>query len=615
MNRILLGLQTAFLSIPGNLNQQYHFACKHWARFYPLLADVMGQEWKTKFYQSIAHYSESRRPSDNEREWLPLTVPHNLVGEPGYLLGGNPLDGGTENHKIMWRTSCLLYSQLFPDSCLISGYPVHQAESLVKQMLWDFAQRLLITGNGEYDSPIYYPHSIEGFLNLYDFSRDPQTRDLAKFLLDYYFASYGLKTIHGVIAGAQKRGYLAKSEPSEMEMMQWAFFNDAGIDLSQGHTQIEQTTTTYRPNKIIWNITRKHINLPFEARISRPFYHMDHAHAFAETFYCSHSFALGSVQMTIVDNPNQQMVWSLVAKGNGKPYSFSGGQPMRGSTSGHSPYTQVVQSKGTLILVTASTQKIEVVDTVIAPDFLKKPHANLWHLPEQQQGRNFEIRNRQKYASAALKPYVEFEGNTASDLERFWFENKGAACSWFYYPVGLEPKMIDSVFYFEAGGLLLAVIPLTPNHQVVAPTATIVVNTSEEVQHFFHDYRILSFPGPISGFIVETGEKSDYGSMAAFAQAIQTRTRLDTSQLRRMHRLSYRSLYGDDIRMTYRGQGLRCDAIINGKKPDWDHYTGGAVYESPYLRIKNGTMWLSDGKEAYIVKILRDRIQWRRARP
>ncbi len=605
----------AFLSIPGNLNQQYHFACKHWARFYPLLADAMGNDWKTKFYQSIAHYSESRRPSDNEREWLPLSVPHNLVGEPGFLLGGNPLDGGTENHKIMWRTSCLLYSQLFPDTCLISGYPVHQAEAIVKQMLWDYARRLLITGNGEYDSPIYYPHSIEGFLNLYDFSPDPQTRDMAKFLLDYYFATYGLKVIHGIIAGAQKRGYLTRSEPSEMEMMQWAFFNDAGIDLCQYHTQIEQTTTTYRPNKIIWNITRKQIPLPFEARISRPFYHMDQAHAFAETFYCSHSFALGSVQMTIVDNPNQQIVWSMVASGDGKPYSFSGGQPLRGSTSGHSPYTQVLQSKGTLILITAPTLPIENVDTVIAPNFAKKVHANLWHLPESEQGKNYEIRNRQKYASAALKPYVEFAGNTASDLERFWFENKGAACSWFYYPAELEPKLIENVYYFEAGRVFLAVIPLTAQHQIVAPSAIITEQTDREVQHFFRDYSILSFPGHISGFIVETGEKRDYGTLAEFARMIQTRTRLDLSQLDQKHCLSFHSLYGDHIVMKYRGHGLRCEAIINDKKLDWDHYTGGAVYISPYLRVKNGTLWLSDGQDAYTVKVLGNKIEWHSAQP
>jgi hypothetical protein len=151
------------------------------------------------------------RPKNLDNEVLPNQNAHNLVGQPGYLLGGNPLDGGTENHKTMWRTSALLYSQLFPDTTKISGYPVKEAEKLTKEMLRDYLKRLLINGNGEYDSQIYYPHSIEGFLNLYDFSPDEETRELAKFALDYYFVTYGLKVFDGTIAGAQKRGYLAGS--------------------------------------------------------------------------------------------------------------------------------------------------------------------------------------------------------------------------------------------------------------------------------------------------------------------------------------------------------------------------------------------------------------------
>jgi len=165
----------AFLSIPGNLRQQYHFACKNWARFYPLMADKMGIAWEKAFQKSVAGYSEDRRPSDGPtRELLVLTTSHNLVGQPGYLLGGNPLDGGTENHKTMWRTSCLLYSQIFPDTAKISGYPVREAEKLTKKMLRDYLKRLLVTGNGEYDSQVYYPHSIEGF----PFDSFTQTKNL-----------------------------------------------------------------------------------------------------------------------------------------------------------------------------------------------------------------------------------------------------------------------------------------------------------------------------------------------------------------------------------------------------------------------------------------------------
>lgn len=234
----------AYVSIPGNLRQQYHFAAKNWARFYPLLRGEMGEEWRIKFHYWVANYKEAVRPSDGYRKNAPLSKAHDLVGEQGELLGGNARDGGTENHKTMWRTSALLYSQLFPDSTKISGYSKKETEDLTQKMLREYMKRILKTGNGEYDSQVYYPHSIEGFLNLYDFSPDKETREMAKFILDYYFVTYGLKVMDGTIAGAQKRGYLPGNQVSEMEIMQWGFFADTSRDMSKSISTIHQATTT-----------------------------------------------------------------------------------------------------------------------------------------------------------------------------------------------------------------------------------------------------------------------------------------------------------------------------------------------------------------------------------
>jgi hypothetical protein len=249
----------AFLSIPGNLRQQYHFACKNWARFYPLLADEMGDEWKNKFYHWVGNYSESRRPSDGGNEWLDLSKDHNLVGEPGELLGGNTIDGGTENHKTMWRTSALLYAQLFPDSAKISGYSTRRsgktdqnyAGGLCKTYSPNRKRRIRFTGV----LPAQHRRISEP-VRLFARRRNPLAGQIPARLL---FATYGLKVIDGTIAGAQKRGYLAQNKPGEMEIMQWAFFSNTSRKMDDVHTQIQQTTTSYRPNKIICDITTKNI--------------------------------------------------------------------------------------------------------------------------------------------------------------------------------------------------------------------------------------------------------------------------------------------------------------------------------------------------------------------
>ena len=594
-------LAKAFLGIPGNMRQQYHFACKNWARFYPLAGNLMGDVWKSEFYGWIGRYSEARRPSDGDRENAPLPVAHNLVGEPGELLGGNPLNGGTENHKTMWRTSGLLYAQLLPDTAKVSGYPVKQAERLTRDMLQDYLKRLLITGNGEYDSQIYYPHSIEGFLNLYDFSPDEETRQMAKFALDYYFLTYGLKVIDGTIAGPQKRGYLAGSYPGEMETMLWAFFGNLSRDMDNVTASIHQVTTAYRPNRVIYNIVNKNLNVPFEARMSRPFYHMDHPHAFAEYFYCSNSYAMGNIQMTIVDNPNQQMVWSLVSRGSDKPLSFSGGHPMRGSTSGHSPYTQTFQMKGTLMLLTAPTQSADLSDSLVAPNYSKAERENLWLLPESEQGSGYEIKNRNKYAAAHLHFVEKPNDDSPSEIERFWSESKGSAASWFYYPRQLVPRQIDGVFYFEAGDMFIAVIPLDSGAYVLTPPSDYLLKPSSEAQKFFNDYSLLVFLGLVSGYIVETAEKSAYSNLAEFSRAIVSAGKPTLSETGKSPELRYRNLNGDLLEMIYRPEGLRCIAFVNGEKQDWDHYTNGAVYESPFLKVKDGIMKVTDGREGYEV--------------
>lgn len=603
---------TAFLSIPGNLRQQYHFACSNWARAYPLISDKMSDEWKADFFHWIGIYEEKRRPSDGARENSHISHPHNLVGQKGEILGGNPFDGGTENHKTMWRTSALLYSQLLPDSAKISGYSLEEAETLTKDMMRDYLKKMMWVGNGEYDSKVYYPYSIKSFLNIYDFSLDQETRDLAKLALDLYFATYGLKVVDGAIAGAQKRGYLTDKDPDMMETMQWGFFDQTSRNMDQVLTTLHQATTTYRPDEVIWNITRKNITLPFEAMVSRPFYHMDHPHAFAETFYCSESFAVGNIQMTIVDNPNQQMVWSVVANGTDGPLCFSGGHPMRGSTSGHSPYTQTLQSKGTLILLTAPTEKVSSDTASIAKTYKETERINLWIMPKSEQPPKYELAHRQKYGAKPLHAVDAPAQLTISEVERFWEQSKGSASSWFYFPKELEPKLIDGRYFFEANKILLAVTPIGNESFVLNPADSLTKSLkNRQARKFFERYGLIAFFGQESGYAVEVVEKEEYNSVQDFARALKRRSKLDLGKLNE-GQISYTSVSGDELIMNYNPVGLRCFGTINGEIQDWDNHTNGAIYESPYLSIKEGVMKLSDGTKGYTVDFRGERPVWKK---
>ena len=589
-----------YLSIPGSMNQQYHFACKNWARFYPLLADKMGEAWSTDFQNAVANYKESRRPSDGPaRELLSLSKAHTLVGEKGQLLGGNTLDGGTENHKVMWRTSSLVYAQHFPNTAEISGFPIPEAMELNKEMIREFLQKILKVGNGEYDSQIYYPHSIEGFLNLYDFSTDPEIKALAKFALDYYFASYALKVVDGAVAGGQKRGYLPNKTPGEMESMLWAFFDASSRPDDQHHPELHQVTTTYRPNQVIYNIMKQNLAKPYSARMSRPFYHMDQYNRFQESYYRSKSFGMGNVYMSIVDNPNQQMVWSLIAEGQQGPLAFSGGQPYAQTSFGHSPYTQTLHHDNTLILLSAPSQIKEDNEEFT----INEKRMNPWHLPGSEQVKSYETANRKKYASQPLVP-IPSVPKTAEELNQFYDAKTRSAATWLWVPKEAKERLMDDNYLFIRANETLVGIQLIGDQAFwISPDA----NTLENVKaRGFKDVLdradLLVIPGQVSGYIIEAVEASEYTDLNAFAAAFRQKTKLKQKGLQ----LQYKTLTGDQLRMDYQPHGLKARSSINKKWLDYENWNDGAVYSSPYLKTKNGIFELSDGQNGYQVDFIGD---------
>ena len=572
------GATRAYLSIPGNLNQQYHFAAKNWARFYPMLAGQMGQDWQADFQQAVANYGERRRPSDGvERQYAPLSVTHDLVGEKGELLGGNKKDGGTENHKTMWRTSGLLYAQLFPENSRISGYSREDTQSQISFFLKDYLKRMLTMGNGEYDSQIYYPHSIEAYLNLYDFSPDPATRQLAKLTLDYYLATYGLKVYDGSIAGAQKRGNHSVNDASEMRKHLYAWFNVShGEKKAEDlYSSIHQITSSYRPNEVIWNLVHKNLALPFEAHIARPFYHMDVPNQFQEYFYGSKNFGMGSVYMTRVDNPNQQVVWSLVVKGQEGPMTFGGLQPYHRAPGGHSPYTQTLQKENVIMVASAPTRFAET-------------SAN-----EEQQSRQNSI---------ASKSLVELNAPIAEALGDFFKNARYQAATWLFVPRQTDEIIeLNGKIFIDADSAYLAVSPTSEAYYWLDAGSSQITAAAEKDRRaaLLYENKILVVPGLFSGYALEVAEKSAFVSLSAFAEAVLENAEftVDTKK----QELKYKSDAGPILRMQYQAEDLRCQGYINGEILDFENWAEGGAYDSPYIKSGNQQMTISDGSLTYTV--------------
>jgi hypothetical protein len=554
MARLLLNPQDsamqAWLSVPGNLNQQYPSASVHWARFWPLLAEKMtlqGDAWREGFKESVSKASP-------------------IGTEQG------------EAHLVMGRTSYLLYSQLLGRNTRIAGATSAQTELAMTTLLTNSLKTVFATGNSEYDATTTYPDVLAGYLNLFDFSPKATTKSLAQAMLDYYTISYGLKSFNGIHAGATKRGWPGEGDtltPMDAHLWLWSATSTLSIPSTTLLTSIEQATTTYRPNRVITNILKKNVPLPFEAQIARS--NISNISNISnnpnnlvkntaqETFYCTDTYALGSIALTQSSNtPAEQTVWSLVSKASNRNLVFGAAQPQFRHPQGHSLFDQVIQKRGALVFITSIANKV---------------------------------------AGKSLEP-VQEPTNPAEE-ESFWRNAQSSAATWLFIPRTAATVQQKNAYFFDAGMSFVMVHPFggTPFWFDPDITQWSKVAQYETEASVLQKYRILVIPtgaAGFGGFALDVTPRTIYPDLFSFAEAALPQTTLDASKL---PIVSYQSLLGDKIRMQYRLDALRAEANINGQKVDWANWAGGGVYASPYLNIKDGRMLVSDGAESYTVTL------------
>ena len=573
----------AQLSIPGLMSQQFHFAGKNWARFYCVMGNKMTQQWRDELYTYIDRYHETKNYGNDGKPHGLLTKPHTFPGQKGEFLGGNPVDGGTENHKTMWRTTCLTYAENLPSHTKLSGMPVKEAGEQCNGMIEEYLKAILTVSNGEYDASIYYPHSIMGFMNLYDFAKKAKSKAMAKLALDYYTVSYGIKTIDGVHAGASKRGYLPSFRPGEMEVMLWSWTgNNSLINTNlrlQGNltSNIHHLTTQYRPNKIITNIISKNVsNLPFEGEIARPSYYNEYGNENHEYFYVTKNYSMGSVYMSKILNPTQQIVWSLVAKGEGTRYPFSGSQPYINKASGHSPYTQTMQKEGAIIVATNNS---------IAKNFDKKltPHAKIH---DNVKNKRLEMVSPPSHPDSVIS-YFE--------------KSKYSASTWLHIPLNVDTiHRYKNEYFIQAGKTFIYVHPICDKIFWMEKPDSITNKLGVLVKNRYKKDKAVVFQGKRSGFIFDVTDQP-FKDIVAFRKHVKKTVEVDDSKFNSELKINYKSLNGNTLEFVYNQEALRCKGKINGNTLDFENWADGGTYKSPYLTIKDGVMKVSDGKEAYKV--------------
>lgn len=288
--------------------EQYHFAVVNWSRFYPIFgAQVLTSDTQSRFARAMS--------------------------SANYLT-----PGGTENHKLMWLTS----ANVLP--VFVGAGTNHKSKedtlAAAKEGLRRYVKGLYAAGSGEWDSSTYLMFGLNGMLNIYDFSPDPEARLLAAAALDYCAAYYALKYTDGVFCGPNQRGFYRQPHESISDQTGYLWWGShaAGADVARPYRYaLAPITSAWRPNQVLTRIARRELTgLPIEQRQGKPNYWFGlgiapQACVAHETLYVDRHFTMGSLWD---EHASQHCRFMLAVETPAGAVVFNGGHPRQSDHEG-----------------------------------------------------------------------------------------------------------------------------------------------------------------------------------------------------------------------------------------------------------------------------------------
>ena len=478
------------LNMDKDLANLYHFRSIYDVRLFFLFRDILPQEVEASY--------------------------RTMVEKPRVLQW---MEQGTENHMFMQRMSGLALMDG-------SGWPNSLPAVAATNEAWLRSElnKFLTIGQGEFHSSTYYGYAIGGLLNLYDFAKTPELKQLAKATLDWYAANMALRLSWGTAGGAESRGFDRGTwDGSELSALAWIWWGDnpktaQRIGNKKAGVALLAALSNYRPPNEFKALARKELPLPFSLKASHPEYYTYHKdNQFFEKFYVTPDYTLGtllipwrSYQVKGTINA-QYATYKLVIR---DPKRLSNAVISLGGTfhnlmaTGASPGDQYLQEKGAVIyqLRLNKTDELAGVPShsrLVLPSRYGKP---------QQYGNWYIWR-----------------------IENTWL---------FARPWGEQ------------------------------------VNWGEQVSEKHKNYQFLGATGTNTAWITDVVSTTNYPTLMSLQKALD-KTEVDEIDWESKGKIGYRNIEGQHLEMTYNPNSAIGNARINGKERVLKKW---AVLDSPYLK-------------------------------
>ncbi|MEB3339796.1 hypothetical protein [Okeania sp.] len=425
---------------------------------------------------------------------------------------------GTENHMFMQRASGLA---LMNGSGWSVGDPASEATN--EAWLRSELNKFLTIGQGEFHSSTYYGYSIGALLNLYDFARDPELKKLAKGLLDWYATNMALRLSWGTAGSAESRGFDRNTWNSGLSAVAWMWWGDGTEALekmgqSSMRLALAPALSTYRPPEYLRALARKQVPLPFRLQASHPIYYTySQGNNLWETFYITKDYSLG----TLLDP------------------------------------TRSYQVEGT-IRAQYATYKLVVRD----PNGINNGVVNLagtYH-GAQATGRSPGDQYVQEKGAVIFQLILndrDLQAGVPAQSHLVWPQRYG------------EPTKYKNWYIWRMENIWLCA-------RYWADELSFQIPVSRQ----YPDYQGMVAKGRKTAWITDVARVADIKDLKSLKQALD-KTKVDDRKWNSKGRLSYLSLAGDRIVMTYQQDGAIGNAVINGEKRILKNWP---VLDSPYAK-------------------------------
>jgi hypothetical protein len=531
------------------------FTIRSQTRKYFWLGQYLTPDYRKKMFESARIWTEQD----------PLRRPHPAYTPP--KPGTAPVEDWTPRGKNSWvdvRNTDNLRAMRDGAVFLMAEETGNTAvAALYKERIRAYATACFMTGMGEWDSANYLAHTIVGYLQIYDFAKDPEVKALAKGVLDYLATVAAMAYFRGGVAAPNARDYnnVGPKEGFAGEAWLWFGDNDRTTGAKPYRDFIHLASSAYRPPAAVLALARKQFERPVEILQAKPTYSGwfqkpdgEDRVEYPVTLHVGHTYQVGTLPFLHRGDVNGfRLGWEESKRGVATLIAFSGVKGYKGHATATNGKDQVAQFRNTILWMNRDPGAALHLAVPLSAEI------------SQQAGWTF-VRGERTWL--ALRP-INASGGTVAEAA------------------------IDALFTRKDK------------------------KTGQVTGSRYPDDTILGWTGDGKdpcGLYLEVGEEAVEGSFDAFRTSIQGNVAVDTSALAGSGRVAARGSRGQQVALTLTNDGL---PLIErgGITHDWskhqDLYATGSEGRSPVtLGWKQGELRVEAGGHLFVGRLRGGAYSW-----